>query len=376
MADDTNTDDSNIGPLLAELAQYGVGSAGVAGANKVTQAAYAAILKNLKDRFGEYAGLSPADYKQLVAQKLGPSALEGIQPDAQTRTDEQAAIAQLDDIAKSGGLTLADKEALNRLEQTQSRAAGARNASTANQYAARGQLGSGQQLAMELAANQNATQNANASGEGIAAEAQKRAMQAVLEKGKASHDLSSEDIARKTRAAEAADAIAKYNASMATDASKYNNNIAGQTYDDTLRKLSGENAVTTNLNTALLGSGKQEANAIAGQTSMANGLIGGLAGAAKGYKSGGGGATSAGGGDGGSDGGVQDSGVSPGAGEDTSGAIDQGGGSDGGGDGGIPDSVSFGAGDNVDTGALFSDTPPPRRRRKWDSLRDDGGSYA
>lgn len=272
MADETD----NLTPLLTELAKYGVGSAGTAGANAAVQAAYQAIIKNLQDRFNDYDNLQAPTYNNITAQQLGPSALSGITPDAQARIDEQAAIAQLDDIAKSGGLTLVDRQALNRLEQQLSRGNSARNAGLANQYAARGQLGSGAQLAMSLANQQSAAQNANDRGEGIAAQAQQRAMQAILNKGSQSRAMSNDDYARKKAAAEAADSIAKYNASMRTDANKYNNTLAGQSYDDQLKKLLGENTVTKSLNDALLGTGTQNANAIAAQTGDTNALIGAL----------------------------------------------------------------------------------------------------
>lgn len=291
MPEDTSTEE--LSALLTDLAKYGVGSAGAQNANAITQDAYKAIIANLKDRFGEYQGLAPAGYKQIEAEKLGRSGLEGIQVDPQSRLDEQAAIAAMDNIAKSGGLTLADKAALDKLERTLSRNAGARNASIANQFAARGQLGGGQQLAMQLDAAQNATEHANEAGENTAAQAQKRAMDAVLEKGKLSHSMSSEDYARKARAAEAEDAIARFNASMSMDAAKSNNDTASRAYNDALHKLSGENAVTGNLNTALLGSGTANANTAAGQAFGAAGLVGTVGAAAgkalKGLKGAGGG---------------------------------------------------------------------------------------
>lgn len=258
---------------IADLAKYAAGTAGAQGANAVTQGAYAEILKNLKERFGEYDALKPAGYQSVVPERLGDSALSGIAPDAQSRLDEQAAIAQLDDIASSGGLTLADRQALAELESTLSRRATARNLSTANQFAARGTLDSGKQLAMQMAANQNANETANNRGETIAAEAQKRAMEAVLAKGRASHAMSKEDYDRQSEAAKAEDAIDKYNASMSTDVQRYNNALRGQAYDDEMKRLTGKTSVTGQINDSVLGSGKQNANTIAGQAYGTTGLI-------------------------------------------------------------------------------------------------------
>jgi hypothetical protein len=264
MADDTDGTDQ----ALADLAKYGIGEAGTLGANAAQQAAYQAVIKNLQDRFGDYSKLSAPTANQLNHQ-LGPTALDTIQNDAQARADEQTAIAQLDQIAKSGGLTLSDRNALNQIEQALSRNAAARNASVANQFAARGQLGSGQQLQMQLANNQNATEQANQRGESIAADAQKRAMQAVLDKGSMARNLANDDYSRKKAAAEAADSINRYNSSMATNATQ-------NSYEDQLRKLQGQGQLTGDLNNAILGSGKSNANTIGGSAYGAAGLVGAL----------------------------------------------------------------------------------------------------
>lgn len=297
MADDTGSED-NFGPLLADLAKYGIGAAGTIGANETMQSAYRAILKNLQDRFGDYKNLTPAQFKSLVAQQLGPSALSQIAPDAQAREAQQAQLAQLDEISRSGGLTLADKAALNEIEQTLSRNNAARNNSIANQFAARGQLGAGEQLATQLSGAEQAGEQANKRGESIAADAQKRAMQAVLEKGTAARAMSNDDYQRKKAAAEAADSIALHNAQFATDADKYNNMLKEQQFDEGLKKLAGETGLTTSMNQALLGQGQQSANTQAGLAYGGTGLVNSLSRLGGGRRGGGGGG---GGGDSGGD---------------------------------------------------------------------------
>jgi hypothetical protein len=275
MADDSGFLDSLLNSINTG-AQYGIGQAGVNGANAATQKAYAAIIQNLKDRFGDYEKLGPAGYKDITAQQLGPSALAGIQPDAQARGDEQQAIAQLGDISNRGGLDLADMNALNQIQQNLGRNNAARQNSLSNQFAARGQLGSGAQLAMELAGNQNAAMNANQAGESQAAQAQQRAMQAILQKAQASRTMGNDDYQRKAKAAEAADAIAKYNAGARTGASQYNNTIAGQNFDDSMKKLQGESGLTGSLNAAILGGGQQNANTQLANAQLGGGLINGI----------------------------------------------------------------------------------------------------
>lgn len=256
--------DFDWGSLISGLAKAGVGVAGTLSANQATQDAYRSVLDNLKQRFGEYDALKTPDYKQLSPERLGPSALSGIQNDAQSRADQQAAIAQLDEISSSGGLTLADKAALNELERGLNQSDTSRRKGLANDFAARGQLGAGAQLAMALQGQQAAAENANQRGESIAAQAQRRAMDAVLRKGEMSRSMSNDDYARKQRAAEAADSIARYNSSMSMDAAKANNSYAGQSYDDQLKRLQGKTNVQSSINDATMGSGRQQANTNAG----------------------------------------------------------------------------------------------------------------
>jgi len=293
MADDTDSTDLNaLMQLIDNGAQAGLNYAGGQQANAITQAAYQAVLGNLQKRFNDYDKLNPAAYKDIAAQQLGPSSLAGIQPDAQARTQEEAAISQLQDIADRGGLSLADMQALNEVQANLNRNNSARQAGLANQYAARGQLGSGAQLAMDLANQQNAAQSANQQGESAAAQAQQRAMQAILQKAQASRTMSNDDYQRKLAAAQAADAIAKYNASARTDASKYNNTVAGQSYADQLSKLKGQTALTDSMNGALLGSANANANTTKANAGYGAGLVGTLPSIFKGMGGGGGGKSS------------------------------------------------------------------------------------
>lgn len=296
----TSGADPYINNAISNILQAGPAVAGNVAGNQAMQNAYAAVLQNLQNEMGDYSKLSTPQFQQLQAQQVGPSALASIQPNAQARGDEQAAINQLGDIANSGGLELSDRNALNQLEQTQSRNAQARNNSIANQFAARGQLGSGNQLAMELANAQNATQNANQQGESIAAQAQNRAMQAIMNKGAASRSMANDDYQRQRAAAEAADSIARYNSGLRTGAAQGNNALAQQGYQDQLQKLHGQTDVGNSLNTAILGRGNQtSANAVGmgnavgslagvlGRGGGVNGGVGGGAGNDPGLDSGG-----------------------------------------------------------------------------------------
>lgn len=259
---------------VAPVAKAGSSIVGGQMAQDQLQEAYRQMLENLKQRYAEYDALGPAGYKDITAQQVGPSALENIPQDLQARQDQQASIAALQSLADRGGLSLADMKALNDIQANLNRNNSARQAGLANQFAARGQLGSGAQLSMDLANQQNAAENANNAGESAAAQAQSRALQAILQKGQAARAMSADDYARKAEAARAHDLIEQRNAAARTDASKYNNQLAGQAYEDALAKIRGKTGLTESTNKTLFGSGQARANNTLGQASLTGDLIG------------------------------------------------------------------------------------------------------
>lgn len=261
-------------PALAGAVGKGVNSYATAGtASAQSQAAYQQMLDNLRARFAEYDQLPAAGYQDIAAQQLGPSALDSIQVDPQGRQGQQEAIAALDDLAKNGGLSLSDLKALNEVQANLNRGVLARRQGLANDFAARGQLGSGAQLAMDLSGQQQAAESANERGESVAAQAQQRAMQAMLQKAGLSRNMTNDDYGRKAAAAQAADMIAARNAAARTDASKYNNQLRGQTYDDGMAKLKGKTALTGDLNEVVFGKGKNQANTTLAMGGYGNDLI-------------------------------------------------------------------------------------------------------
>lgn len=267
------SDYSWIGPAIGAVAK-GVNSYASAGqANDVMQEAYRKMLENLQARFSDYDKLGAAGYQDIAAQQLGPSALEGIQYDPAARQAEQESLAKLTELANNGGLTLADLKALNDIQGVQNRNVSARRQGLANSFAARGQLGSGAQLAMDMQNQSDAAMNANAAGESAAAQAQARAMQAILQKGQMARGMANDDYGRKSDAARAADMIAARNAAARTDAAKANNAYRGQAYDDALRQAQGKTSLTNGMNNAVFGSGSANANTIKGRASAINGDI-------------------------------------------------------------------------------------------------------
>jgi hypothetical protein len=263
-----------IGPLVGGIAK-GVNSIGSGNAaNQQMNDAYALMLQNLKDRMGDYDKLGTAGYQPVAAQQLGPSALEGIQNDPEGRIAQQQAMASLGDLANRGGLNLADTAALNDIQGNLNRNNSARQQGLANQYAARGQLGSGAQLSMDLANNQNAAQNANQQGEATAGQAQARAMQAIMAKGQMGRTMSQDEYNKAKSAAEARDAIEARNAAARTHAGEYGNAVKGQAYEDALAQVRGKAGITNSINATTFGQGRGNAGNTLAQGGYRNDLIG------------------------------------------------------------------------------------------------------
>lgn len=266
-------DYSWIGPLISGVAKGANSSATADSAQGISDAAYAQMLANLRERMGDYDKLGTAGYKDISAQQLGPSALEGIQSDPAARAAQQQSMAALQQLADNGGLSISDVKALNDLQSNLNRSDSARRNALSNQYAARGQLGSGAQLAMELQGQQQAAQSANQRGESIAAQAQDRALQAILQKGQVARGMSNDDYGRKADAAKARDAIESRNAAARTGASQYNNSLRGQAYEDALAQARGKSGLTDSMNQTIFGQAKSQGNTVLAKGGYRNDLI-------------------------------------------------------------------------------------------------------
>lgn len=256
-------------------------------AGKISQEAYAEMLRNLQERFGDYDRLGTAGYEQYVPAELGKSALGGITEDPNLRMAGQETLSALKEIIDGGGLSLADLKANADTERGLNRNVTARRKGLANDYAARGQLGAGAQMAMDMDANQQANEQANQRGEATAARAEDRRLSAILKRGDVAQGMSAEDYKRQKEAAAAEDFINRWNASTRNDASKYRNTVKGMAFDDNLSKAHGKTALTDSLNKVTFGKGRDAAGGVETQGKIRNELIKGGTNAASSFGSGG-----------------------------------------------------------------------------------------
>lgn len=194
----------------------------------------------------------PELYKQIVtlnpeletAIDLGPSQMAGIATDPALRTAQLSALQELQDIGSSGGMNLTDKANLERvLSETDLQRRGAEGAIMQN-LATRGMAGGGQELVQRQMASQGASNLASQQGLDIAAQAQRRALEAIMQGGQLGGQMESQQFGQERAKAEAADAIARFNAANQQSVMERNvgaRNVAQMTNAQMAQQIANQN---------------------------------------------------------------------------------------------------------------------------------------
>lgn len=221
----------------AQLLLSLIGEAQAAGDNEEA-------LRLMKQLMAEYDSLDVPELANVEAQQMGPSALGGVQTDPALRAAQLESLDELQRVSRSGGLTLEDQANLADIRtRTGIQEKGGRER-IREDMAMRGTGGSGAELAMMLQNQQGAANRASREGLETAGMAQKRALDAMLSRGRLAGDVRGQDYGEKARAAEAADAIARYNAQSREKAGYYNAGLPAQQYQMEMAKLNAKRGAT------------------------------------------------------------------------------------------------------------------------------------
>ncbi len=191
--------------------------------------------KLLKAAADEYGNIDPLKLERLVAEQLGPSRMEGVNEDAGLRGAEDAALNELLGIGQSGGLRLSDQAALNKVMNRTAHQASAGRDRIRESMAARGQMGSGNELAMLLEGEQSGNQRNAETGLEVAGMAQDRALQSLLQGGQLAGNMQQRGLGLKTDKARAADAIAAQNAAARGQTAQFNSGLGAKEWDSQFR---------------------------------------------------------------------------------------------------------------------------------------------
>lgn len=185
---------------------------------QATQAAALAALQNinvptvqseeLKLALEQNAGqLSP---ESEGTEQIGSNALNNVTTDPRLAAAQMGALQSLQQQGTSG-LTASDKANLQQIENQASQQAASQNAGTLQQFAQRGQAGSGASLAAQLMNNQNASNTANQRSLQVAGQAQQNALQATAAAGNLGQSMQGQQYGEAANAAQAQNAINQFN---------------------------------------------------------------------------------------------------------------------------------------------------------------------
>lgn len=205
--------------------------------------------------------LNPELYKQVVelnpelesAVTLGPSSMEGISTDPRLKDAQMNALNKLMEISDEGGMTLEDRGRLASINnEVNANLKGNQDAITQN-MAARGMSGGMSELVAKQNATQSAANRASQQGFDVQAEAQKRALDALMNGSSLASNMQTSEFNQKAQVADSQDAIAKFNAANTQQVRNNNVNTKNQA-----QQFNAENAQNTaNSNVALNNQAKQ-----------------------------------------------------------------------------------------------------------------------
>lgn len=173
--------------------------------------------------------------------------LKNMSVDPTSRAAEVKALTQMQNLASNGGMDAQSKQqeaqAINAANANEQ---GQRGAIVQN-FAARGIGGAGAQLAAELQASQGDANTAAAGGMSSAAAAQQRALQAMTNSSSMAGTLNSQDYGQAAAAANAQDAINRFNTQ--TQQGVANTNVTAQNQAQATNLQNAQNV--SNLNTGV-----------------------------------------------------------------------------------------------------------------------------
>lgn len=178
-----------------------------------------------------YGDISPPTLERVLAEKVGPSAMEGISVDPRLKAARNLALERIMEAGLSGGMDAQGQLALEEgrraaaLQEQQGRAA-------VRSEARRRGLGGAGEVVGQLAAQQAGANRASLSGLQSGADARSRALQSLSLGMQGGAAASSQDFGEAAQVAQARDRIAAFNAQMAQEANRYNAGLGQQEYEN------------------------------------------------------------------------------------------------------------------------------------------------
>lgn len=208
---------------------------------------------------GEDVAYNAVDPRLAELSLMGSSAMNDISVDPRLENSQMGALAALEEVVRSGGMTTADEAALGRVQSQVAQADRGRRDAIRQGMAARGMGGSGMELLSMLDSSQAATDRASQAGLDIAGMAEQRALDAMMQGGQLAGSIRGQDFGEQAQIAAANDAIAQFNAANSNNMSQFNTG----TWNDMARFNAGNTLQTAmynkdnRLNTQMFNVGNQ-----------------------------------------------------------------------------------------------------------------------
>ncbi len=173
-------------------------------------------------KYAVTGSLSPQLEQAFQQSQTG---LKNLSVDPTSRAAEVQALEKMQNIASNGGMDAQSRQQeAQALNSSNANERGQRGAIEQN-FAARGIGGTGAQLAAELEASQGDANSASAAGMSSAASGESRALQALASSGNMASTLNNQDYNQAAKAAEAQDAINRFNTENSQKVA--NSNVTG-----------------------------------------------------------------------------------------------------------------------------------------------------
>lgn len=177
----------------------------------------------------------------------GPSAVQGISEDPQTRAAQMQALGLLQQRA-TGGLNPEDQAKFNQLRQQAQSDAQAKQAQIMQNYQQRGLGGGGAELAARLSGQQGSANQEASQGDQLAATASQNALQAALQSGNLGGQVRGQDFSNAMAKSQAQDMMNRFNTQ--NQVAQQQRNVASQNQAQAQNLANSQNISNANTNAA------------------------------------------------------------------------------------------------------------------------------
>jgi len=204
-------------------------------------------LKELQVQLDKYVNAGQLTPEQAEATLLQSNAFNDIVTDPALEGAQKQALTALQDVGTQGGLTAIDRARLQDITNEQNQVAKSRNEAVMQQAQQRGMGGSDINTVNQLLNEQAAADRASQRGTDVAAEAQARALQALVAAGTTAGQIRGQDYGEQANRAQAENAIDLFNKQTLNQTNLYNVDAANKAQAANLANAQSINNANTNV---------------------------------------------------------------------------------------------------------------------------------